>query len=127
MVGGAEVQRVRLTCARGEMSAGSAARLDDSKPMVGEMDSSAAGQAEVVGGGGVRVVEAVTLSPFSGDLVDVDQPCFGVNVKRFPRASDMVRQRRGGVAAEERTELKCVVSALLRVSRMSCTSVGGEE
>jgi len=91
VAGGAEVQRVRLTCARGEMRAGRAVRWVDSKPMVGEMDSSAAGQAEVGRGG--RAEEAVSALCLAGDLVEVDQPCCGVNVNRLPRAEDMMLRR----------------------------------
>ena len=72
VTGGAEVQRVSFTCARGETRAGSPAVVDDSKPMVGEMESSAAGLTEVGSGG--RQEEVAPWLRLAGDCVEVDQP-----------------------------------------------------
>ena len=60
--------------------------MADSKPIVGEMDSRAARQA----GSGGRLDEFTASSCLTGDLVEVDQPCLGVNVNRLPRAIDML-------------------------------------
>ena len=73
MTGGAEVQRFRLTCARGDTSAGNVVQVDDSNPTVGEMDSRAVGEQEWGRGG--RLERWAVLSPFIGDLSEVDQPC----------------------------------------------------
>ena len=78
---------MRLTWARGETRGGSAVWVADSKPMVGEMDSRAAGLAELGAGDGVE--EAAVPSGLTGDLAEVDQPWCGVKVKRKPRADDM--------------------------------------